>query len=75
MADLPVGATVRRAHLTSLIAGLVALTAATLTVLDQAGAVHVDEVVAAASLLLVAGLAGLARSVLRLVRPRHAPDR
>ena len=67
MADLPV-ATDRRVHLTSLLVGLVALTAATLTLLDEAGAAHVDEAVTAGSLLLAAGLAGLARSVLSLVR-------
>lgn len=64
MADL------RALDRTSLAVGLVALTGAGLSLLDDSGVVAVDEAVAAASLLIAAGVAGLTRSVHRLLAGR-----
>ena len=50
--------------------GVVSLTGAGLYLLDHTGAVAVDEAVAGASLLVAAGIAGLIRSVQRLLAGR-----
>lgn len=60
----------QRIHYTSMLTGLAALTGAGLYLLDDSGAVEVDEAVAAASLWIVLGSAGLMRAVHRLVSRR-----
>lgn len=55
-----------RIHYSSMVTGLLALTGAGLYLLDDSGSVQVDEAVAGASLLVVAGSAGLLRSLHRL---------
>lgn len=52
---------------TSLATGLLALTGAGLYLLDATAAVEVDEAVTGASLLVALGLAGLIRSVQKLL--------
>jgi hypothetical protein len=55
----------------SLVVGLLAVTGAGLYALEASAAVHVDEAVTAATLLLVLGAAGAIRSVTGLVRRRE----
>ena len=59
-----------RINYPSMVAGLAALTGAGLYLLDDSGALQVDEAVAAASLLIVVGATGLLRSVHALVSRR-----
>ena len=56
----------------SLLVGLLSLAGAALFLLDDSGAVHVDEAVAVATLWIVAGTVGLAHAVQRLIRRRSA---
>ena len=53
----------------SLVTGLLAVTGSALYLLDDAGAVAVDEAVAAAVLLVVLGAVSLLRSLRLLRRP------
>jgi hypothetical protein len=55
-----------------LFAGVLALAAVGLFLLDGTGALHVDEAVTAAGLLLAVAVATLVRSVLRLTRGPRA---
>jgi hypothetical protein len=57
----------------SLVVGLVAATVAVLVLVDRSGAVAVDGAVATAAVLVVLGLAGLARSLQRLLSGRRPP--
>ena len=53
----------------SVVVGLLAVTGAALYLLDDGGAVAVDEAVAAAVLLVVLAVVSLVRSLQRLRRP------
>jgi hypothetical protein len=62
----------RRFDTLSFVAGILALIGAGLFLLDDSGALRVDEAVTVAALLLALGAVGLVRSVGRLARVRRA---
>lgn len=61
----------RRLDLLSLVAGLLALVAAGLVLLDRSGTVEVDAAVSGAALLVALAVAGLLRSLLSLRSGHH----
>lgn len=64
----------RSFDLPSLVTGLLALIGSGLYLVDAAGAVEVDEVVALAALLIALGVVGGVRSAVSLLRGRR-PER